>query len=215
MFVKWIVCTVAEDKREAFGSAQQAWRRIRYVDGLIAQVGGYDDNNPAAACILAVWRDERSHQQFMANAHDAVTSENHQADHYQDIEVRHFSVVSRMPGQRARLFDALSASRLLRIAECNVKPDRRNHFVRTQLDVWTPGMASAKGMFGGTFLRACADENHFFVITAWQDEELHQMYADHHLPSLRQRAAPDDDLVSMSGRRVVLEPNWTVVGVAD
>jgi heme-degrading monooxygenase HmoA len=214
MLVKWIVCEVAEDQRERFDNAQQAWRRIRYADGLVAQVGGWDVAAPGSACILALWRDDRSYRQFMATLHDAVVEDSGQSRVYPSIRHEVFDVVSRMPGQRPRLHDAFSAGRLLRFADCRVKAGRAGHFVRAQLDVWTPGMASAKGMYGGVFACHGEQQERFVVATAWEDEELHGLYTEHHLPELRARADTEADIDEIERRLVALEPNWTIVGVA-
>jgi heme-degrading monooxygenase HmoA len=213
MLLKWIVCTVPEEKRDAFDAAQRAWTRIRYLDGLVVQVGGFDVASPDSACILGFWRDDASYGRFMQNVHDAVTSESGQGDHCESIDVGVYEVVSRMPGQRPRLLEAMAAGRVLRVAACRVKAEATHHFVRAQLDVWTPGMASAKGMLGGVFARKQDESNEYLVVTSWEDEELHQLYVDHHLPELRRRAAAEEDLKSLSGRQIAMERHWKVLGI--
>ena len=75
-------------------------------------------------------------------------------------------------------------------------------------------MAAAKGMFGGLFARKQGSEASFVEITAWESEELHQLYADHHHPALEQRAGAADDVESAATRRIALERNWTVLSVS-
>lgn len=213
MLLKWIVCTVPSEEREAFAKAQLAWRRIRYADGLIAQIGGFDLDDPTAACILAAWHDEASHGVFMRTLHEAVVSESGQAAHYTAISTEHYAVVSRMPGQRPRFQEALCAGRLLRVARCRVTAERVHPFVRAQLDVFTPGLASAKGMYGGAFAKRENAEDTFLSLSSWQDNDLHQLYVDHHLPTLNERAATSDDVAERVDRVVELEPHWAIHGV--
>lgn len=211
MLLEWIVCTVPSEGREAFTRAQLAWRRMRYADGLIAQIGGFDRDEPTAACVLAAWRDEASHRVFMGALHDAIAADSGQAAQYTAITSERYAVVSRMPGQRPRFSEALCAGRLLRVATCRVAAERAHHFVRAQLDVFTPGLASAKGMYGGALARR--DDDLYLSLSAWQDADLHQLYVDHHLPTLNERASTSDDLAERVDRVVELDPHWAIHGV--
>lgn len=211
MLLKWIVCEVSPESRQAFSQAQQQWQRIRYAEGLIAQIGGFDAAADNTACIAALWRDEACYQQFMATLHDAVSDDSDQAAHYQSSQTTRYRVVSRMPGQQPDLANALTQGKLLRVAECDVKTGHHPAFVRAQLDVWTPGMATQDGMLGGLFARQ-PDSGRFIVLTSWRDEEAHQHYADNQLPKLRQQAPPNVVLDGLLGRRIQLDPAWAIAG---
>ena len=77
MFLKWIVCKVEPQQRDAFHEAQVLWNRIRTAIGLIAQVGGWSTSGEA--CILAFWEDRSAYARFFEFIHDSVTDENDQA----------------------------------------------------------------------------------------------------------------------------------------
>lgn len=207
MLLEKIVCAVAEDEREAFDAAQRAWRPVRYVDGLIARVGGHVIGGEERAVTIAVWRDPGSRERFVRDVRDAIA----EARFAGDTEL--YDVVSRMPGQRIRLAEALGAGRLLRVSSCRVTAEATSAFVRAQLQVWTTGMASAKGMFGGAFCRAREATDAFLMASAWESDELHQLFAEHHVPQLRERAALDPEGVTEVSEQIALERHWTVIGV--
>lgn len=202
MLLEWRQVDVPESSRETFDADQRASSRIRYVDGLVVRVGGFDVDAASTASVLTMWRDDRAYARFVQHVQGAMLEAS-------DSEVVLFDVVSRLPGQRPRLVEAMAAGRLLRVDTC--VPQDVHGFVRTQLDVWTPGMASARGMFGGVFARRQGDADQFIVATAWEDEALHEIYAEHHVPELKRRAGENDEATTT--RRLALERHWKVLGV--
>ncbi len=209
MMIKWIVC--AASNRDAFDAAQRIWERLRYCDGLVGQIGGWDEADANRACILGIWRDAAAYERFFAHVHDAVTLANGQAASYESISVTVADAVVRMPGAAASLRDAIAAAGVLRVADCKVGPGRRDHFVGAQLETWTPEMAEADGMLGGIFSVAHGDPSRYLVTTLWRDQAAHATYVRDRLPDLRSRAAVDGDLVRLDGTIVPLEPGWRVV----
>ncbi len=97
---------------------------------------------------------------------------------------------------------------LVRLAHCHVRPDRQAHFVRAQVEVWNPGMVEAPGMLRGVF--AQRGESDFLVMSLWQSVVDHERYLSERFQGLRQRSAAVEDLVSITGDLVDLEPAWTV-----
>ena len=94
MLVKWIVCTVAPEKRDLFSQAQAKWRDLRHVPGFLGQVGGWRVGNPSDACILALWENEELYKEFMENHHDPIYEKTNQRGTYEGIKV----TVSRLVG---------------------------------------------------------------------------------------------------------------------
>lgn len=209
MLLEWTVCRVPEDRRAAFDDAQRGWRRIRYAEGFVVQVGGYVVGEPETACVLSVWRDASHRQLFEEALREVVAHPPNTTDG--PPRQRRYQVVARTPGQRPRLHEALSAAKLLRAIELRV----REHvaFARSQLDVWTQGLASAKGMFGGAWGRREGREREVLAISGWQDEELHTMFVDHHLGAIRAESDRASQVESEDLRLLILEQEWTVVGV--
>ena len=211
MLLKWIVCRVPESSRERFASAQEAWARIESSQGFLAQAGGWDRNEPACACILSAWRDEDSYAAFMGGLHDEVAAESGQAGTYDSIRTRLCEPLLSMPGVYDDLFDCLVAGGGLRVAECRVREGRATPFETTQQEIWAPGMAATGGMLAGVFLRGRADPRDYLVLSLWRDAAAHDDYREHVLPGLRELARPDEDVESLVGRFVPLEPRWTVI----
>ena len=94
MLVKWIVCTVAPDKRDLFSQAQAKWGDLRHVPGFLGQVGGWRVGDPSKACILALWENEELYKEFMEKHHDPIYEKTNQRGTYEGIKV----TVSRFSG---------------------------------------------------------------------------------------------------------------------
>ncbi|USN48514.1 MAG: YdbC family protein [Pseudobdellovibrionaceae bacterium] len=209
MLIKWIVCKVIPEHRTSFSKAQEAWQELSDVDGFIAQFGGWDLKNSGDACILGLWKDKESYDQFMNHVHDNVFETNSQENTYESISVGLFDTVLDMPGLHSNLVTSLCDGKYLRVADCKVKPDHVDHFVAVQREIWIPEMAKAKGMIGGNFNRSPC-EDRFIVTTLWTEQKLHDEYSKNIVPSLREKANVSNDLIHMTGRFVLLEPTWEV-----
>ncbi|MCP2202462.1 Antibiotic biosynthesis monooxygenase [Lentzea flava] len=97
---------------------------------------------------------------------------------------------------------------VVRLAHCDVRPGREEHFVRAQSEVWNPGMEAAPGMTGGVFGRHGQE---FLVLTWWRSAQDHDRYRGERFPSLRAASGAADDLAAITGDLVVLEPAWAVL----
>jgi heme-degrading monooxygenase HmoA len=211
MLIKWMVCEVAESKKEHFSSAQQRWAEAAGLDGFLGQVGGWDVKTPGHACLVALWDSPEQYQTFMAGAHEAIVRKSAQAGTYDAIAVALFEALWEMPGQCGGLSRALALGTVLRVADCAVRDDRREHFLEVQRSVWTPGMAQAAGMFGGAFSRSRAADTRYLVATLWEDRETHARYVGECLPRLRAQAQVERDVERLDARLVQLEPSWRVL----
>jgi heme-degrading monooxygenase HmoA len=139
----------------------------------------------------------------MAEAHDRIGAA--QLNTYQAVDVLLFEhrldIGERFPA------DFAGAS-LVRLAHCHVKANRQAHFIRAQSEVWNPGMTGAPGMCRGVF--AQRGETEFLVLSLWRSAVDHEHYLSDRFPGLRQRSAAADDLDSITGDLIDLEPAWTV-----
>ncbi|MFJ6385722.1 DUF4937 domain-containing protein [Kitasatospora sp. NPDC092039] len=208
MWAKWISCEVPVAARGQFFAAQLHWSRISDQPGLVGQVGGWD---PATghARLLGLWTDAEAYGGFMRERHDAVVAESGPSAGYSAIETATGGTVLEMPGETAGPAAALRRAALLRVADCRLLPGRQEHFLDVQRTVWAPGMAAAGGMLAGVVTRLEPDR--YLVTTLWSGSTAHQHYAARHLPALRSRAAPENDVRSMTGHAVPLEAAWRVL----
>jgi hypothetical protein len=201
VLVKWIRCEVADPG--AFDTAQRGWQELRDQPGFIGQGGGWSRRDPGVAHIVAYWADPDSYEAFLTGVHDRLAGP--QADTYRTIDTRLFARRLDLGGH---LPTALAGGSLLRLAHCVVRPERLNHFVRSQAAIWNPGMARAAGLRHGVFARRGTAE--YLVLSTWASAADHERYLRDHLPDLRRRSGVAQDVVSIAGDVVDLDPAWTV-----
>lgn len=211
MLLKWIVCDVADEDREAFSLAQESWAALRSVDGFLGQAGGWNLRAPGQACIVGLWADVGAYERFMREVHDRVFETSGQSRTYRAIQVLLIDVLLDIEGSGPSLGTVLGDGGLLRVADCVLNPGRAAHFLQMQTSVWNPAMATAGGMLAGTFGSVCGEVNHYLVCTLWQDFGVHQAYVDKVLPALQDRAEIRLDLCRITGHMVQVEPSWRVM----
>jgi hypothetical protein len=141
-FIKWITCSVRDDDRGRFDVAQRRWSQITDQPGLIVQADGWDSTAPTA-CVLACWTGAEAYRDFMEGRHDQMAADSGQAGTYQAIEVVTGESEPTLPGAARTLAGAVSRGVFLRVADCQVRPERREHFVTAQRETWLPGMAAS------------------------------------------------------------------------
>jgi heme-degrading monooxygenase HmoA len=190
------------------------WSQIAHTEGLIGQVGGWNVKDPEEACVLSLWSDRRAYEAFFKFVHDSVTYKNKQRDTYESLDISFGTSLVRMPGACRGLVDAIHGARVLRVADCVVRPSARNHFIDMQLTTWAPGMEAAEGMLGGAFSAMAESDRRFLVTTLWASEALHEAYAEDVLPGLQVVASGSGDLEAIQGRLIRLEPAWRIAGLA-
>jgi quinol monooxygenase YgiN len=206
--VKWMTCEVPRSQTRPFSRAQERWAPLADVPGLVCQIGGWDEASPGTACVLAIWRDAEAYDRFMRDRHDALFEATGQAGTYSALQVATGRAMFEMPGAERDAVRALARARVLRVADCEVRPGRVEHFRDVQERVWAPGMASADGMLGGVVSDLGAGRH--LVTTGWRDEASHGRYATDAVPALRELAGAADDLLTIRGHRVGLTAGWTV-----
>lgn len=211
MLMKWIVCDIELEDRSRFSEAQEFWKPISRSPGFVAQFGGWDAMNSQEACILSLWKDQKSFDRFMSEVHDSITNLNSQADTYKSVDVNFFEPLMGMPGEFENLVEAVGQGQYLRVADCQVKAENIEHFCKSQQDIWIPGMKNSEGMLGGYFNRGVREPDRFLVTTLWVDSESHRKYSEFKVPKFRQLADVSRDLNSILGRFIKLVPEWLVL----
>lgn len=207
VLVKWIVCDVATTKRDEFSRAQEGWAVLRGENGFVCQVGGWDEQSPETAGVLAVWTGAEVYGRFMCNHHDAIVRASGQQDTYRSVRVAAGPSILEMRGGRAGV-EVLPTAGVLRVADCVVLPRHEDHFRRVQEHVWMPGMAGVDGMLGGLFSQV--GERRYLTATGWRDARSHGRYAHDQVPALRAAAGTDGDLQRIESHVLSLMPAWTV-----
>lgn len=217
MFIKYIVCKVKIQNQASFSLAQEKWSLMSRAPGLICQFGGWDEKTSDTACILGLWSDRGSYENFMREIHDSITEVINQRGTYDHISVEFFTNQLDMPGKFKNIVDSLSEGKYLRIAECLVKSEKLNHFIEVQKNIWIPAMSRSQGMLGGFFssnsqITLNNQINHnFLVVTLWDSKENHESYVEQNVATLRVSADVSEDLVSLNGKFIALKSEWMVV----
>jgi heme-degrading monooxygenase HmoA len=208
VIAKWIACRLPPEGHQAFSESQQGWSRIAEEPGFLNQCGGLSLD---AAFVIALWQDRAAYGRFMSAAHDRFASAKEQARLYTSIAVSIFECQSDIRGAQPNFRKALPLARFLRVSDCVVRPPRVLCFIDAQRTIWSPGMAVAPGMLGGTVWMCSSHPNRFLVTTLWVDARSHYEYVRQRLPGLRRLANNEQDLLSLTGVTIPLVESWTVL----
>jgi hypothetical protein len=139
----------------------------------------------------------------MARSHDRLAAA--QSGTFKDARVRLFEHRFDVKvGFQPRFSDADVA----RIAYCQVRADRVEHFTLMQEKVWNPAMAGSPGMLRGVFSEApdCA----FLVLSLWDSAAEHGKYREERVERLALRTQLETDVAGLTGDVIDLEPSWSV-----
>lgn len=210
MLLKWIVCTIAPEKRELFSESQAKWEDVRHVPGFLGQLGGWNVKDPSEACILAFWENEEMYKEFMEKHHDPIYEKTNQRGTFDAIKVTACRSIADIPGLYDHILPSLPNAALLRLADQTLLAGHRDRFLAKQQDIWNPGMKQSGGMLAGVLGEALNDTNRVLVATLWDSEAAHPTYCDNTLPLLREKARIEENIEQISGRVVRLEPSWFV-----
>ncbi|MER7395571.1 YdbC family protein [Streptomyces sp. NPDC000151] len=201
MLVKWIRCTVVD--RRGFERGQRKWAGLPGEPGFRGQGGGWSRTRPGVAHLVAFWESRAFYDSFMARSHDRLAAA--QIGTYKNGQTRLFEhELDVKVGFRPVFADA----DVLRLAYCQVRPDRVDHYKLMQEKVWNPAMAGSPGMLRGLLGRAPGEE--FLVLSMWQSAAERGKYRPERLERLALRAQTAADIVGITGDVVDLEPSWTV-----
>lgn len=210
MYIKLIKCHVVPENKVQFSKAQEKWRLISGTQGFIGQIGGWENQNSTNAYIIGFWESKKDLDRFMDEEHDKLLSNNHQDEYYSKIEVNFFQELIDMAGESTDIRDAIGKSKVIRIADCILRPNRKEHFIKIQNEVWYPGMKRVEGMLGGSF-GVCNSKNRYLVITLWSSIEHHKRYMNEEFHHLLSKVNLADDIEKISGSMMILEDEWNVL----
>lgn len=209
MLLKWIICTVPDEKQNEFSAAQCKWTVIKTASGFIAQFGGWDSRS-GVACILALWQNQAAYENFMTRIHDSVFTSTGQSMTCTSVSTTLFNCQLEIDGNAESVQAAVENVQFVRIADCVLTPDCVDSFCIKQTKVWNPAMKQSNGMLGGAFGKAMNEPHRYIVSTLWSSKEAHSRYVAEELLRLRQSANPEEDLQQIVGYEFALEPSWTV-----
>ncbi len=201
VLVKWIRCTVVD--RRGFERGQRKWAGLLGEPGFRGQGGGWSRTRPSVAHLVAFWESRAFYDSFMARSHDRLAAA--QVGTFKDSRVRLFEYeLDVKVGFRPVFADA----DVLRIAHCQVRADRVEHFMLMQEKVWNPAMAGSPGMLRGLMGRAPGEE--FLILSMWESAAERGKYRPERVERLGFRAQTEADVRAVTGDVADLEPAWTV-----
>ncbi|MDI3092484.1 YdbC family protein [Priestia megaterium] len=87
MLTKIVKCSIPTDKKASFSYTQQHWAALAHVNGFIGQLGGWNVEDKTDACILALWEDGTTYQEFMKHTHDSIFYKSKQDQTYTNLDV--------------------------------------------------------------------------------------------------------------------------------
>ena len=209
MIGKYIRCDVDPKSRQAFSSAQESWEKTSESKGFISQLGGWDANGNSAI-ILSIWKDEESIKSFMLNKHDAIAQRTPQSKTYNSCSTSYLDKILTIPSSSDSIFPEKECD-FIRIADCQIFPDKTDDFMYLQKTVWNPGMANVNGMLGGYFWSFSSEPDRYLVTTFWKTENDHQKYMTDQFPDLKKRSRATNCIVSISGHSFIKEKKWMVL----
>lgn len=208
MLIKWIICRVPEAKRGAFDRAQQAWRRLSEVAGFRGQIGGWNADDPAVACILGLWAHYGAERNFMNDLHDVIVEATGQDEMYDESRVSRFEVMFEHAGSARTIQHASAEAGYLRVTECRVHFNRQAHYVQTQQEEVFPAMSGFDGLLHGCLCRSNDDPTHFLLVTWWRDQDACARWSLPEHPGRDPRSS--DDVRSLEASIIAIDRAWSV-----
>ncbi len=145
MFLKHIICTVKPGNRLAFSEAQKTWSKIKGFEGFIAQIGGWNQNDPNEAVILSFWKDKSSLDNFMDKMHDDIFYKSKQLQTYDDIIISYFKFNNHDIGKTIFINEIDIVKNLITTNtndDSSLKIDFMNHTIRINAQNLKNGMVS-------------------------------------------------------------------------
>lgn len=210
MYIKWIVCQVAEEKRQLFSDAQEKWKETAKVTGFLGQTGGWDLKNSTQACIISFWDTKVSLVKFMKNVHHHIFDGNKQADTYESIHIKYFNSKLKIKGNSESLGSAIKMSKLLSIEDCTVKPEKSDHFEEVQKSIFMKGMNESFEFHYGILSRSAENTPNYLVSTFWTVLENYQNDMNNKLPVFQIKEALHRDIETVKHRQITLVDSWKI-----
>ena len=92
MLIKSIRCQVEKQKKGLFSKGQTQWEPVSHVKGFLGQLGGWCEQDPNQAWIIAFWENPSTYQHFMKEVHDRIFLSSGQGKTYSAIYVDFFEM---------------------------------------------------------------------------------------------------------------------------
>jgi heme-degrading monooxygenase HmoA len=208
MLFKLTVATVPNDLRLKFSESQAStWSGLESVPGFLAQIGGWDNNRPDVAAIIAYWKNERSYSDFMREQHDSFAE--CQRGTYSALQVNTGHVIMTIKEADPRV--AIARAGLVRVSDLTLRPDSSPLFLATQFDIWRPGLVSSGGMLGNTLSRFGRLPDRFASATFWRSRDALENFLETVYPVLSIQAKLKDHIEEMVSYHILLESSWSVL----
>ncbi|MED1781851.1 YdbC family protein [Brevibacillus fortis] len=150
MLIKWITCKVTESQKQTFSLAQEKWRPLEGIEGFLGQIGGWNQDQPLEACILAFWEDIHHYQAFMEKYHDPIFHQSGQCQTYEAISVKLFSKIVDM--DERNILDVLENGEILRVVCAK------------------DGMSATEAMLGGVVAQSQKNSIEYLSASLWKKD---------------------------------------------
>ena len=193
-----------EEKKELFSNAQGKWRDIRHLDGFHGQFGGWYEDE---ACVFTLWEDRSTYQSFMNGAHDTIYLNSNQEDTFLSCEIELFQTLYDITD--THLKDVVTEGSFVRVAICDVKVEKENHFYRSKKQFGIKEWKSKRNVRWSSW-EVFKNENRYIVLTYWKDEKTHQHYVEEIFPGLYKLANIHEEIEEIKGKQAVCKEEWLV-----
>jgi heme-degrading monooxygenase HmoA len=208
MLFKLIVATVPNDLRAHFSEGQaSAWRGLESVPGFMAQIGGWVDDRPDSAVIVAYWKSEQFYADFMREQHDSFADRQRHTYSALQVHTGHVILTIKEPDPRV----AIAEAGVVRVSDITLRQDSSPLFLAMQFDIWRPGLVSSGGMLGNTLARLGRLPDRFASTTFWRSDNALRNFLETVYPALSVQAKLKDHVGEMDSYHIHLEPSWSVL----
>jgi heme-degrading monooxygenase HmoA len=208
MLFKLIVATVPKGSHAKFSESQaSAWSGLESVPGFVAQIGGWVEDRPDTAVIVAYWKSEQFYADFMREQHDSFADR--QRDTYSGLRVNTGHVILTFKETDPRV--AIAETRAVRVADITLRQDSSPLFLAMQFDIWRPGLVSSSEMLGNTLSRLGRLPDRFASTTFWRSSDALHNFLETVYPVLSVQAKLMDHIEEMVSYHFPVEPSWSVV----
>ncbi len=208
MLFKLIAATVPNDRRAKFSESQASgWSGLKSVPGFVAQIGGWVNDRPDCAVIVAYWKNEQSYADFMREQYDSFADR--QRETYSALRVNTGHVISTIKEADPRV--AIAETGVMRVSDITLRQDASLLFLATQSDIWRPGLVSTDGMLGNTLSRLGRLPDRFASTTFWSSGDALRNFLETLYPVLSIQAKLKDHVAEIVSYHIPLEPSWSVL----
>lgn len=170
MLLKWIRCTIPDDKRGAFSTAQEQWSTIADTDGFYAQVGGWNKDQPGQACIVGFWRDQAAYQHFMDAVHDQVMDKSNQGLTYTDCQVGLYDALFEIRQPNETYAQVLDRATLITVFRWLIEPQDIAEFEQFLHKHWRPILEESGSVLAAVVARQ-SEQSDYLVALIWREEQ--------------------------------------------